>query len=267
MSEKFSENYKDNESFEDQEGYIFEKFSSKEEMYCRMEEIRKSSPYEANGFIVEKSSQLGFYYRLGDSETTTEVAKNIDNSWHSHPDSDISEILFKKEDLPENIPEKITLLAENIQKSYEKIDEISSKKISLMDIINIVSNGRKKDLISLPDGLLEVDFSKTKENSPIYEYATELSRYSRGLSVKIFEYAAEIVKQSQMPDIQKDLQLRANDFQELRLERMLEYYDFAIAAFEKLLENAGYKKMEKNNFMEILEKIGLPYKFNDREKF
>lgn len=243
MPEKFPENYEHRVSFEAREGYVLEKFSSEDDLHKRMEEIRKSNPNEAHGFVVEKEDQLGFYYQLGDSEILVEFPQGIDNSWHSHPDSNISEVIFQEEDLPEDVSEDIKVLAKDVVEAYAKIDEVSSQKISLMDLINIASHGRKRDLISLPQGLLDIKFSESEAKALINDYAKDIDEKWRNLVLQIKP------------------QLTEENFQDLRVKMILEYYQYAIERFTKLLKDIGYNRMDQNNFLEILERLGLKHDF------
>ncbi|MFA4941351.1 MAG: hypothetical protein WC582_01980 [Patescibacteria group bacterium] len=243
MSEKFPENYEHGVSFEAREGYNLEKFSSEDGLHKRMEEIRKSNPYEAHGFFVEKEGKFGFYYQLGDSEISTEFPQGIDNSWHSHPDSSISEVIFREEDLPEDVSVDLKILAKGVVETYANVDEISSRKISLMDLINIASHGRKRDLISLPQGLLDIRFSESEAKSLFSGYAKDIDEKWKELVFQIKP------------------QLTEENFQELRIKMVLEYYQFASTKFAEMLKDIGYDKMEQNNFLEILERLGLKHDF------
>lgn len=239
MTEKFPENYERQITFETREGYNLEKFSSETDLHNRMEEIRKTNPNEAHGFVVEKEGQFGFYYQLGDSGISVEFPQGIHNSWHSHPDSNISEVIFREEDLPDDTPEDLKVLAKKIVETYADIDEVSSQKISLMDLINIASHGRSKDLISLPQGLLETKFSESGTESLICGFAKDIDEKWKSLVLQIKP------------------QLTEENFQELRIKMILEYYQYAIEIFAELLKDAGYSRMDKNNFLEILERLGL----------
>lgn len=243
IREKIINNNINNESFRERDGYILEKFSSKAEMYHFMQKIRKSSPNEANGFVVEKSSQHGFYYQIGDNKIMTQLSPNIGISWHSHPDGNIPETVFREEDLPSDTSEEIKRAAKTFVQTYGETDEASPEKISLLDIIDIVSNRRKKDLISLPGGLLELDFLKSEEKSLIRVYGSELHSQWTGLVEEIIP------------------QLTLKNFPELRINMVFRYYDFAISKFKKMINGAGYEKMDKHNSLEILEKIGLKHEF------
>lgn len=208
-----------------------------------MEEIRKSNPNEAHGFVVEKEGKFYFYYQLGDNDMSVEFPQGINNSWHSHPDNNISEVIFREKDLPEGTPEYLKELARDIVESYASVDEVSSQKVSLIDIINIVSHGRERDLISLPSGLLEIQFSESGTESLVYGYAKDIDKKWKNLVLQIKP------------------QLTEENFQELRLKMVLKYYQHAITKFAELLKDIGYDKMKQNNFLEILEKLGLKYDY------
>ncbi len=244
--EKFSNNYESHASSEAREGYTLEKFSSKENLYKYMEEVRQSNSNEAHGFVIEKEGQFLFYYQLGDDAISVELPQDIDYSWHSHPDNNISEIGFKEQELPDNISEDIKAFAKDLVEAYASVDEISPQKISLVDMINIVTHSRKGDLISLPQGLLDVKFSESEAGSLVYDYANDVNEKWKSLVSQVKPKLKE-----------KNLQ----ELQELRINMVLEYYDYAITRFSKLLEDIGYEKMEQDNFLEILEKIGLAYNF------
>lgn len=227
-------------SFEEIEGYTLETFSSEKNMHSRMESIRQSNINEAHGFVVKKSSTFGFYYQVGDSQISVESPPNINNSWHSHPDSNISEVAFNEEDLPEEALEDIKEKVRRIVMNYGDIDQVSPKKISLMDIINVLGHGRTEDLISLPDGyLLSLKYQNSQDDALCRDFASRIDEYWKGL--------VEEVEQK----------LTEENIDELRLSMILQYYDYAISEFKKMLGALGYEKMTTDNFLKVLNKIGL----------
>ncbi|MES3004747.1 MAG: hypothetical protein V4690_01385 [Patescibacteria group bacterium] len=234
--------YESNESegFDKIEGYTLEVFESPEEMYSRMEEIRKANSNEAHGFVARKSSKIGFYYQVGDSEISTEFPPNIENSWHSHPDSNISEVIFKEEDLPPGVSDEVRTMARSIVDKYTQVEQVSSNKISLMDIINILGNERSEDLISLPGGiLLSLNYPGSENTAMCRKYANLIDQYWKNL---VGEAMLKLTEENQ---------------NELRLSMTLRYYDYAISEFINLLDSLGYEKMTVENYAEILNKIGL----------
>lgn len=236
-----------NLNFEKIEGYNLEVFSSEVDMYSRMESIRKSSLNEAHGFIVKEFSQFGFYYQMGDSPTSVELPNNIniDNSWHSHPDSN-SEIVFNEENLPDDISENIIRIAKRIVMEYKEIDEISPRKISLMDLINILSYQRDSDLISLPNGkLLSLFYNHSEKDALCREFASKINQCWINLLTEIKPKLTE------------------ENTKELGLMMILQYYDYAISEFKNILSNLGYGKMTTENFIEILNKMGLSNNIRD----
>jgi len=226
--------------FEEIEGYTLETFSSEEEMHSRMESIRQSNTNEAHGFVVKKSSTFGFYYQVGDSQISVEFPPHIDNSWHSHPDSNISEVAFNEEDLPDEAPEYIKEIARRVVMNYGNIDQVSPKKISLMDIINVLGHARMEDLISMPDGhLLSLKYQNSQDDALCRNFASRIDEYWKNLVAEVRSKLTE------------------ENMDELRLSMILHYYDYAISEFKNMLGALGYEKMTTDNFIEILNKIGL----------
>ncbi len=230
--------------FEKVEGYKLEVFSSQEEMYQRMEQIRKSSANEAHGFIIQKSGQLGFYYQLGDSEISVEMPHGLDTSWHSHPDSNISEAIFDESDVPEGMPQEIKDLARRVVESYAEIDEASPKKVSLMDLINFMGHGRSRDLISMPGNLLDTEVMGGDSSSLSSQFAKYMDREWKSL-----------VAETQP-------KLTEENFELLRSKMILRYYFSAITEFKSMISKLGFEKMTVDNFATVLEKMGLPHKFH-----
>lgn len=230
--------------FENVEGYVLEVFSSQEEMYQRMEQIRKSNSNEAHGFVIQKSGKVGFYYQLGDSEISVEMPHGLDTSWHSHPDSNISEAVFDERDIPEEVPQEIKDLARKVVEGYAEIDEVSPKKISLMDLINIMGHGRSRDLISMPESLLDVAILESDPSSLSAQFAECINNEWQ-----------KLVAETQPKLTEDNVEL-------LRLEMMLRYYSSAISEFKNMLSKLGLDKMTVDNFTTVLEKIGLPHKFH-----
>ena len=239
--EKFEYGYKKEDFFEEIEGYLFEKFSSDEEMYSRMEEIRKKNSEEVCGFVVKKEFQIGFYYKIGDSKTSGKFPPNIENSWHSHPDTEITESIFDTNDLPKDFSKEVQQRAEEFIERCNKIDEMSPNKTSLIDLINFVSHKRKKDLISLPNNsLLEICSGEVKKDSLVRQLGDEINNKWLSISEEVA------------------LQITDDNFEEIMIVAILQYFEFAVLKFKELIEKNGYKRMDENNFLQILEKIGLP---------
>lgn len=243
MAEIFLGDYEDKKPFEKIKGYVLEEFLSESELHFRMEEIRKENTNEVHGFTLEKDGLIGFYYQIGDSDVMGEFPQGIDNSWHSHPDTGASEVLFDEEHLPVEVPENLKILARKLAQSYAETDEVSPEKISLMDIIDIASQDRQKDLISLPGGLLEIRSEASRNGSVFHSYGIEVN------------------KKWQILAIQAQSKITEENLLELRTTMILEYYNFAIEQFKNILRNMGYERMDQSNFLEILEKMGVIYDF------
>jgi hypothetical protein len=240
--EEVSEPDLENQGFETVVGYDLEIFSSKEEMYIRMEQIRKENSNEAVGFIEEKDNKIGFYYKVGENKTSVEFDQNADTSWHSHTDISNTGHMFSDnvdEDLPDDFPEDIKKLREEFFMVGNEIDTPSSRKASITDLITFLSGKRNKDLISMPGGLLEISSLESVQVGLLKEYANRLDEYGKNL----FAEGTEISL--------------------ISLHRMqIRYLYYAITEFKSLLTMLGYEKITEENSLEILEKMGFKFEFH-----
>ena len=117
---------------------------------------------------------------------------------------------------------------------YQEIDEPASEKISLIDLIIFLSNARMGDLISLPPHHLL--FIKTNESIDTPSLTQEYQKSLRG-------YYEE---------------LTGDDKQKQR-----QYHLFAAQQFKAILQRIGIERMTKDNFLQVLDLIGLKYEYID----
>lgn len=226
-------------SFEKVEGYILEAFASEEEMYVRMQQIREENANEAHGFTVTKDEKIGFYYQLGENVAAVEAKITTDNSWHSHPDVEISELLLPEENLPEDTPEDIRALREKYATTYDEIDEPSPKKPSLTDLINYLDNKRNKDLISMRGGVLVIDSLESAQSGLLQNYVKQVENFGKKLMAESTEISLWSFYRMQ-----------------------LQYLNYALSEFKSMLEKSGYEKMTDENILEVLDKIGFKFEFH-----
>lgn len=228
------------QSFEKFEGYVLEVFFSEQEMYVRMEQIRKENNNEAHGFTVVKNKKIGFYYQLGENVATVEVKTNADNSWHSHPDIEISEFMLPEENLSEDTPADILESREKYSAVYDEIDKPSTKKPSLTDLMNYIQNKRKRDLISMPGGVLIINSSNSVQSGLLKNYVEQIEKYGKKLMAELTEISLWSFYRMQM-----------------------QYLNYTISEFKSMLKKSGCEKITDENYLEVLDKIGFKFEFYD----
>ena len=224
--------------FNEIKGYILEVFSSKEEMYLRMQEIRKNNKNEACGFTVKKGEKISFYYYIGDDMTSINFNENADNSWHSHPDIKEPESLFSKKELTEMATPKIKELAEEYSRIYNELDAPSAGKPSLTDLINFIFHKRKEDLISMPNGLLIINSLESSQSEILQAYIRKIENYENKLKLETKEVSLQSF-----------------------YEKQLQYLVYVISEFKNILNELGYEKITENNFLEIIKKAGFSFNY------
>jgi hypothetical protein len=135
-------------------------------MYRFMEKVRSTNQCEARGFTQQIGDKVRLHYQIGASLDSIALPMGLLNSWHSHSDGlpPLSE--------PSDDPTEARM-----EQEAQELDERSNNKISLQDLINIASNKREEDLISLPKReLLILRFSEAAPNSKIVFFAERIDR-------------------------------------------------------------------------------------------
>lgn len=230
--------------FERVEGYTLEIFSSLAELESGMETVRASRPTEASGFVQEKGSEFGFYYKVSDRETSSELPDGLNNSWHSHPDTVSHEAIIDAENIPDELSEDLRQLASDVLSSYKNVDETTPTKPSLIDLINIVDHQREIDRISLPGCLLEIRIREMHPDTDITLFGQKLNTHWNELVQQIRERITN--------------ETTENEVTIYRFEMALKHYKFAITCFSEILISNGFSRMDENNWFSFLQTIGVP---------
>ncbi len=162
--------------------YDMEKYNSKQDLYNRMQELRKSEKNEVYWFVLKRYGILNFYYKVSTTRLSVDSTyRDVDNSWHSHPD--VTEEEFKKHIFERYNKEDRELVS--------GIEEMSGNKFSSWDLFYFAESLHKEDLVSLSTWVLKVEPARAEKDSIFMElhlYLSELRNDSNLEDILKFWY-------------------------------------------------------------------------------
>lgn len=218
-------------------------FPDETSLFKGMEAIRAGNDTEAVGFVQHVAHRLELHFRVSNDRFTTDLIDHPASSWHSHPGMNLPEIPFNPDDV-EMLPQSLRIHANRLLQIASVLDQISPKKISAVDILNVAYFQRDDDYISMPPGhVLHLTQSAALPTAP----TSQLSGRLREIWRESLKHAVAEVDEL--------------DLQAIGAIAKLDYLAKGFDLLQEILGKFGIAQMTENNFLEVLTQLGIPYRY------
>lgn len=214
-------------------------FPSARAMFARMNELRAANPNEVFGYFTSSGDSWRLKYKISDSSIGAPSILFY-TSWHSHPDGPMPETLG----ISTKVPQGLKQSASAVESLYHQYDEAASEKISLQDLLEFCASNRSKDVIALPpEHILIVEMQSAEAASPIKQLADFAKRETSRLNEHYHKLEPH-------PD---------PEF--ARVEGTLELMRCVIQKFGQTINDLGFSRMTKENWLAILQALKVPHRY------